>query len=315
VNSNSRQRGVTLLEAMLAMTVASVVLLLGLRVWSSIQLQQNITAIGQNVDEVFLGMKHYYQAECRQSADAFGNTHSMVSTMDPSNLSGTTLDINVQTLLTDGFFTNFNAFNPAVDNTKGSYKGYSAYFTVIQSSSNYPNMNTFACTGNAAGSNSSATTKVYSNANCSAYSSTLALNGTSPTNQGDSNNNTITSTTRTAQWVVQVVVAFNSTYSAAEQSAICYSLNALCTTSAAPSGSTPANCGSNNCSSGGTYLVFQRPVNALSYMTSDSWGEEPYIKSFNQQYTNDSFAAFNGITTSRVSGSSSTTTEDYLCGQ
>ena len=309
MNSNSSQRGTTLLELMLAMALASLLLLMGIRFWTAVSFSQNVQTAADNVEGIFLGMRHYYQAFCRQQVDASGTLHGG-GALDPVNLdlTKTAYNIDVGTLLSDGFFDNFHNVNPVVDTSQG-HNGFFAYFMRVPLSTTAGNYSTYSCTGV---SSSSTTPGIPT---CATNSTIVLLDGTTPVSQNSSNvGNTNTIATSSYQWVVQVVVALSSTLSASDQTAFCFSINAPCLVSTAPTTTAPAACGTNTCTSTGPYLVFQRAVSALNITSSDSWAAEAYIKSFNQQYTSDTNALFNGISMDTDTGKT-LSDANYLCGQ
>lgn len=85
-----QQKGVSLLEAMLALAIGATVLVLSLRMFSQYQLESNLENLRYNVDTMFQAMSLYYKANCLgtyvSNASVYNSagTISTYGTLNPS---------------------------------------------------------------------------------------------------------------------------------------------------------------------------------------------------------------------------------------
>ena len=63
--SVKQQTGVSLLELLLVLAIASSIALLGIRMYQRYQVDQDAERLLYTVNTLFLGMSRYYQANCR----------------------------------------------------------------------------------------------------------------------------------------------------------------------------------------------------------------------------------------------------------
>lgn len=68
VFKRNKQQGVTLLETMLVLAIAATVVIMGLRMYQSFKLDQEIQQVKYNVDVIFQGLTNFYRANCIQYA-------------------------------------------------------------------------------------------------------------------------------------------------------------------------------------------------------------------------------------------------------
>ena len=81
-----KQQGVTLLELMLALAIATAVFILGIRLYAEYSFRLSESQLEANIEQFFQAMSHYYQANCRRQLDNNSNPQS-VGTLDwePAN--------------------------------------------------------------------------------------------------------------------------------------------------------------------------------------------------------------------------------------
>ena len=279
-----KQQGVTLLELMLALVIATAVFILGIRLFAEYSFRLHESQLEANVEQLFQAMTHYYQANCRRQLDANSNAQSTGS-LDPAVIGNqATVPLNITTdLQQPGFLVNWRPLNPLV-NDAASGQGYSVQFNRAMTGGRDPAMSVYACTGTgdppACISNTGGVLLDSTQAPPSGY----LFNPYRPT--------------RVVVWRQQVTVRLSSSLSAAEVTQIRNDLSAV--------------------SGGGNDLVWVRATTFVSpNATSDLWATNPYVKQFNRQYTNDGMAMMAGVPNETTDPATLRTwynPENYLCG-
>ncbi|MDR3478165.1 MAG: hypothetical protein P4M14_09070 [Gammaproteobacteria bacterium] len=141
------QKGITLLEAMLALAIGSLVLVLSLKMYRQYELDANLAQLQGNVDSLFQAMSLYYKANCFGSYDSSGAV-STWGTLNPRNPSPPSLtQPKVLTIAgklqgTNRYLKDWQPLNPLVNSAGGSENGYFIQFVPVLFNTN--NMN--ACT-------------------------------------------------------------------------------------------------------------------------------------------------------------------------
>lgn len=118
--------GVTLLEAMLVLAIASTIILLGIRQYSSYQLDRDAFALKYNVDVLFQAMRNYYYANCAESTDTNMSLHVLAPSRNPSN----PFVVDIQNKLSSYMDTRWRPLNPLIDSSFGN-SGYDVEFNQI----------------------------------------------------------------------------------------------------------------------------------------------------------------------------------------
>lgn len=291
------QKGVSLIEMMLAFVILTTFIFFGIRLFSQYQFQVNESKVLANVDQLFQAMNNFYRAQCRQALDENGTAQSS-GRLDPVvvDASGSvkmTIKLKVQDdLITPGFIsqTSWNPDNFIIDNTATPDDGYYIQFDRVTKSNKSPTMSVYACVG-------------------SSIPTACDSTGGAPLDGSQySNANSVV-----AVWVSQVAIKFNSNITDIQRKQIMNDLNAQCISNSATTDI--ASCDSTNTT--GDYLIWQRPVSYYTPYSSTYGMSMPYLKQFNMQYTNDPMAGLSGVTNETLN---STTTkswynaQNYLCG-
>jgi len=296
--------GFTLLEVMLVLVIGAGMLVLGFRMYNQYQLIVQAQQVSARVEQLMMVMRGFYQANCRQTLDASGNSLSP-GLLDPKVIAnGTTLALTINSgtpagtdLFTLGFLSNGNWYplSPLVNNAAAG-QGYSLQFNRVQPSGTDPAMSVYACAGNQTdpitGDNLGPTG---CNVTAASYAQ-LVSSGTTATLQSS-----------VVFWEAEVSVLLQNS---AQVFALQGLLNATCVTT-----SSTATCETGAITPAGTepalYLVFEQPASLLTQDISTSfWMSSPVIKQFNMQYTNDGMGSLSGVTSS----TSWYNTQNYLCG-
>lgn len=124
------QKGATLLEVMLAIGVAGVIFILGIKMYQSYQNTAQLEQLRYNVDQLFQAMGNYYKANCA-AGDISPNPPDILSPYPPSTTgipypptptSYFPVPITSK-LINDGYLTNWAPSNPMIDKTGGE-SGY-----------------------------------------------------------------------------------------------------------------------------------------------------------------------------------------------
>jgi type II secretory pathway pseudopilin PulG len=292
--SLSAQKGITLLESLLALAIASAIIILALKSYSSMQKNESMQAINANVDFLFISMSQYYRANCGTTnydstgADVkayYSGTGATLhkGTLNPVSFASNTpvpYAINLfsgsDNLVSDGYLNLNNiAYASLVDNSGGANTGYFLQF------------------------NPSTITTEQFNA-CAGSTSTSCM---APTAGATGTSGTAGTGTKVLIWNAQVAVAIAAPASNSLNTMIAYknALGADCISSLSSGVVTPCNAAPTP----GNYLVWSRLASDPSPKTMDSlWSYMPAVKQFNLQYTHDQFYELNN-----PSG-----TYYYLCG-
>ncbi|MEO8400599.1 MAG: type II secretion system protein [Gammaproteobacteria bacterium] len=308
-----KQNGATLIELILVFAIAASIVVFGINQYLTFRFQLSERQIASNVDQLFQGMAHYYQANCRQHLDAAGNAATGQGALDPtvSDASGTKLiyplSISADLLAPEFLVKSWQPLNLLVDNG-ATDQGYFAQFNRTQSGGQDPVMSVFACSG--IGNPPSCSTAGSSGV----ASGGLPLDPTQTAPPNPSPNPALQ--TKVVVWRLQVAVKLLPTLTTTQWTQIKNDLNALCESSL--SGSEVFSCDSSP--SAGGYIVFERAASFISpNITSPLWLSGAYTKEFNQQYTNDGMAALSGVPneTKDPSGVANPwyNTQNYLCGE
>jgi Tfp pilus assembly protein PilE len=243
--------GVTLLEAILVLAVASSILLMGIRQYQLFQIQKNYVQVRSNVSLLFQAMMNYYQAYCNGNVTTSENKISIPTLINDD-------------LVTKNFLTNWQPLNPLVDSTQaGNDKGYYAQFNPNNNSNNTEGRQAYACfllPDNTTG--------------------TLVTTCTPP-------RPVVADTSRykpqVLTWQIQIAVALpaGTPYNAA----LAYQggMGASCLSDSTASCPTSINQSAKN-----YYLIWQSMPTVAALETGSSlWPLNPTVKEFNLQYTHD----------------------------
>jgi prepilin-type N-terminal cleavage/methylation domain-containing protein len=271
-----RQRGMTLLEVMLVIAIATSLVLLGVQTYQQFSLQNEKTKIAFNINVLFQAMRNYYYANCiaNRNPATDNRIDATVGLMDPTitTPSGTNLVLDITTnLITRGYLTNWKpALSPMATN-------YVVQFNLYNDASVY--------TGN-----------VRSVQFC--FSSTSDTSGTCKAQPTLADNNIYL-------WTIQVAIKFASAAKASQYKNL---LGADCVSSLVNGAVTP-------CSQSPTavdYVVFERlPSFAAPTANSPLWLSDPMLKLFKRQYTNDDDYA---VTKQDDASYLNKGYQNYLCG-
>lgn len=124
------QRGMTLIEIMLVLAIASSLLIMGIRQYQSFQMQQQFQQVAYNVDLIFQGLSHYYQGQCQTGEDYYSGTIASTGLLDASVSNATPLAMDISTqLVTPGYLVQTLALSEIVDSSVG-FGGYFAQFNL-----------------------------------------------------------------------------------------------------------------------------------------------------------------------------------------
>lgn len=265
-HSLTKQIGVTLLESLLALAIASSVIVLSLKVYYSVKKNADIQKVSANVDMLFVALSQYYRANCGTiNYDSTGadvqhyyagtgtvtNPGALYTTSTPSSTA-----VLLSSLISTGYFNSTNlTYTPLI-------AGYVLQFN--PSSQTTSTFNTRVCTGTSP-----------SSVTC--------------TNQiNDATTTPNTTDTSVLIWNAQVAVQLN--VPASQMTAYKKTLGADCISSVNGAIVTPCN----QSPTPGNYLVWSRLASDPSPKTMDSlWTYMPYVKQFNLQYTHDQFYELN----------------------
>jgi len=245
-------KGITLLEAMLALAIATAIILLGLKNYFQYKRDRDAFALKYNVDMLFQAMRNYYYANCAErSPQAPILAPPSPPALAPSSSPSNPFLINMASL---GSYldASWNPANSLIDSSFGS-SGYALQFNnqVI----------------------SGARTENFCYYFQSMGAQPSCYNGVNPTSQ-------------IYLWVAQIVVQVSDTEMTLAFKGLADADCALATYTAA----SIVDCSAQGVTSGSpAYLVWQRlPSFASPDMSSGLWGGTPTVKQFNLQYTNDS---------------------------
>ena len=129
------QSGVTLLEAMLALGIGSIMIILSLRMYEQFQLDASLNRLQYNVDSLFQAMSLYYKANCFATYDSDGNL-STFGTLNPRNPTPPNLTKPYVVTLADlqgvnTYLRDWHPDNPLVNPGAGTDQGYFMQFDPI----------------------------------------------------------------------------------------------------------------------------------------------------------------------------------------
>ena len=300
------QKGVTLLELMLVLVIATAFLGFGIRLYYQYQVQLNETKILFNVNQLFQAMSNFYRVNCRQALDTSGIPQSSGS-LDPTvtDVGGTLLKIFPlevgNDLVTPGFISGWHPLNILLDNTPKPDQGYFVQFNRVidANTTKDATLGVYACTGST------------NPPSCDATGGAFV----------DSTKNPPATQSAVVTYMAQVAVKISTKLNAgqlkqymSDMGAQCYST--LSGTQVLPCPTIPKKPPT---SSKNAYLVWERSV---SYYASDDiqstyWLSQPYLNQFKKQYTNDPMAGLSGVTNETLDSSSKKSwynAQNYLCG-
>lgn len=113
--------GVSLVEVILALVIAGMIIVMGLRQFQIYRTDAAAQRIRYNAEEIMRGAAYYYYANCK-------NSSGVTATLDPANFSGDTYtSATVSTLVSNGYLMAAPALNPLVDSS-GASGGYLLQF-------------------------------------------------------------------------------------------------------------------------------------------------------------------------------------------
>lgn len=134
-HSLRRQSGLTLLEIILVVSLASSILLLSIRQYESYKLDSDVQQVLYNVDQIFQAASYYYQANCKRQINQTTMTPiAGTGSLDPANSPTNPKFIDAQAdLVTPGYLKAPILFNPIVRYMQGSevLKSYSVQFNLV----------------------------------------------------------------------------------------------------------------------------------------------------------------------------------------
>lgn len=288
--------GATLLEIMLALSIAGLFLVMGIKMYQSLQNTFQLQALRYNADQLLEAASNYYKANC--AAGSISSTPPVFLSPYPSN-TGTVsyppattsyFPVSISSkLLADGYLANWYPSNPVVDASAGE-SGYVVQLNPIVSTFSLP---VNACVVTVPGQPCLPITNANGSSPTQAYSGTPG--GTIPMTQA-----------LVVSWVVQVAVKVTPQSKIGAYAAL---TGADCMSDTSSAG-TVDPCVVGNSSH--QYLVWVRIPSAALNKQSVFSASMPLLKQFNQLYSQDPNYQFN-------SGLSATTSPAqapvyYLCG-
>ncbi len=120
---NKKINGVSLLEAMLALAIATTIVLFGLKQYAQYKRDRDAFALKYSVDTLFQAMRSYYYANCANSPPGATNNPTLVPSSNPSN----PFPITIKTELKGYIEPGWRAANPLIDSSFGD-AGYALQF-------------------------------------------------------------------------------------------------------------------------------------------------------------------------------------------
>jgi type II secretory pathway pseudopilin PulG len=103
---NRKMAGVTLIEVIVVIIIASGIFLLGMKFYNAIRRDGDVAQVKYNVDRIFAAATEYYQANCRWQRNPLTGVHVGVLTLgklDPAANPGTPFPVTVTSLSTGGY--------------------------------------------------------------------------------------------------------------------------------------------------------------------------------------------------------------------
>lgn len=253
----SRQRGLTLLEAILAITIAGAIIVMGLRQYQSLQRENYLRQINANVDAIFQAAAYYYYANCKGG------------TLDILNNPPTTRVININSdLITPRYLLMTIPSNPLISGT--GVAGYLVQFNQATSARN-------VCTSTGCATSTQIGTNVIWRIQVSAL---LRDSTMSSSYQRITNADCVTS-----------IMAGGSVASCANAASFASACQFLLTPTGIPIidfifswFASLIGC-NNNINNYNNYLTWERlPSMASPNSTADTWVTMPIVKQFKQMY-------------------------------
>lgn len=271
-----KNAGMTLIEILLVLVIASFLLVLGLRQYQFSQAETDAYQLKIKIDQLFQAMAHMYQSSCQiKYNQSTGAAIPGTGALDPKNNPSDPAGYSIATLQSLGYLLNWQPLNNIVDNTAPG-QGYAIQFNRAGSDSmRYVN-----------------TCWSWDNPQCQ---TPQAMNTLNPAINA---NNVII-------WRIQIAVAIKNANQVNEYKNM---LGADCVSSLTnnnPPTVAPCRTGP----PAGNYLVWERLPSFASPIESNSelWISMPYVKEFNQQYTHD-------VMYELSNPSWGTNPQNYLCG-
>lgn len=286
----NKQKGVTLIEILLALAIAAGMAVIGIRQYQTFKADSDIQVAQANLDQLFLALSQYYKAHCnsnwpysdyysfRFNNDTTYQTKIKTGTLDPALVApGTTTipmvdnagTLIVSKLVTLGYLSKWPLRPTNYINDAAVNHGYVLQYNLINST--------------------------YRNG---------------PSDQMlQANDNSYPQMGNIYNWQMQVSALVRDTANVQDYKKM---LGADCTSTLDATGVTVYPCTAAQANqSGDYYLVWTRlPSGAFQKVTDIMWQSNPQLKQFKQQYTNDSYYEFD--TTHQ--GSNWSNTQYYLCG-
>jgi hypothetical protein len=282
VTSQRSQQGLTLLEIMLALVIATAVIITSMKQIQVYMLNNDIDVVKSNVDNLFAAAAQYYRANCAtlNTSIAMPITGSIPSLDTPATgfTSGQGF-LQVPLCFLAGECSWYGSPNTLV-NTSDPSGGYAVQFNI--STSGVPNT---ACGAK----------------NCSSAWPGPVVNHSLPS-------------MRITLLAIQVSVLLKSTKTASYVKGV---LGADCLSTESVAGAHPiiAPCVATT-PVGAMWLVFTRlPSYASPQTAAASWAMMPMLKEFNLQYTHDQMYELSNGVTEEAAGNTTGTTTTYTCGE
>lgn len=129
VKMKRQYEGVTLVEALLVVAIASGIIYLSVQQYQSYKHDGDIIQVNANVNTIFQAMTSYYRANCYGQTNA--SQQMVAGSLNPlyTPPPSTSVPIDITALLkTPGYLTTAMPFNPLVDSTGPGANGYVAQF-------------------------------------------------------------------------------------------------------------------------------------------------------------------------------------------
>jgi hypothetical protein len=283
VKFKQSQSGVTLLEAILVLGIASVILLMGMRQAEIFNTNKDLQTMQFNVDELFNAAASYYKAQCGMGGPTTVNG-AYQSGFTQGLLVGTSTPQSVTLSQLSSYLpSNWSMYNPLIS-------GYIVQFNLVSISTPSANCTTSSTNTNAG--------------DCGTTSSAVT---TAPLQNPITNNS---STLQTLIWEIQVSVILSSGHTG---NAKAYAAVANATCVSTESNGAVQMCNTNPANGG--ILTWERlPSFASPNGASDYWSFMPMLKQFNLMYTHDQMFELTAHTY-LDNGVSGTAQGYYTCGE
>src|SRR3990167_6219050 len=132
-SDSSRMQGVTLIEVMLVIAIATSLTLMVMKQYQMMKRDSDVQQVNYNVDQIMDAAARYYQANCRVQVDATtGQVVGTAGTLDPAHAPppSNPFIITVAALRAAGYLTAVLPPNPIV-NEAGANNGYMVQFNQV----------------------------------------------------------------------------------------------------------------------------------------------------------------------------------------